>query len=430
MDQPPPDLSPRPVTAGTLLRYLAFDEDAIRRIAAAPRVILAGAVLVVAAGLARDYDGEDLLAEPWHLAGGLAISTVVSTLMAGLLWLQAVRSPERPPFRMVWPRFVGLFWLTAPMAWLYAVPWERVAEPLTATKLNLWTLLLVSVWRVALTTKVGAVLFGLPKRAAVWAVLLVSSAVMLYASTKLPVIQIMGGVRRSPSEDFLAVTGFLLGAGSGLTLFVSFFAYAATVGRKIVAGGPRTSLAGGSLRRSAWVFAAASVVVGLCLLPVGQGEQRNRTRFESLVREGNHAAAADFAASLNQGDFPPHWEPIPERAFGERAVTRTRFDFLAAAGPTAPPWLVRRVMDLAIPRYYGRVWSSSLPENPERLRKDFAALLSLPWTEDEWRAIRDNVAMPGWSAERKAVVTEVLAEFDRESATPETAAGLEADAGD
>ena len=51
----------------TFLRYLIGDRAAILAIAASRPAHWVGALFVLSAAFAREYDGEDLWHEPWHL---------------------------------------------------------------------------------------------------------------------------------------------------------------------------------------------------------------------------------------------------------------------------------------------------------------------------------------------------------------------------
>ncbi len=62
----------------TILRFLSGRRDAIERIAACPRAVFVGLLFVLSAGLAREYDAEDLLAEPHHVFVPLAASLATS----------------------------------------------------------------------------------------------------------------------------------------------------------------------------------------------------------------------------------------------------------------------------------------------------------------------------------------------------------------
>ena len=77
--------------------------------------------------------------------------------------------------------FLGVFWLTAPFAWLYSIPYERFTGPLTTAKINLWTLLLVSILRVSLMVRIVSVLANLRLRSAIPQVMKVCSVVAFFA---------------------------------------------------------------------------------------------------------------------------------------------------------------------------------------------------------------------------------------------------------
>lgn len=55
------------MTITTILKYLCGNRQSILRIAASHDAIWVGGLLVLSAGLAREYDGEDLWHQPWHL---------------------------------------------------------------------------------------------------------------------------------------------------------------------------------------------------------------------------------------------------------------------------------------------------------------------------------------------------------------------------
>ena len=91
--------------------------------------------------------------------------------------------------------FLGLYWMTAPLAWLYGIPYERFLNEVNAAQANVWTLELVSVWRVLLISRVVAVLtpssiFSAFTKVAVPALAIVFVAIS-YA--RMPLIDFMGG---------------------------------------------------------------------------------------------------------------------------------------------------------------------------------------------------------------------------------------------
>ena len=62
--------------ASTLPLYLIGSRRAILDIASSRWSLLIGAIFVLSAGFAREYDGEDLIGEPWH---ALPASTTART---------------------------------------------------------------------------------------------------------------------------------------------------------------------------------------------------------------------------------------------------------------------------------------------------------------------------------------------------------------
>src|SRR5437870_8327060 len=105
----------------TLLRYLIGNRQAILDIAAERRSLVLGFLFVLSAGFAREYDGADLVHEPWHLLIPVGASLATSFLLFCVTYGAAgTKKMRAPPFLASYPMFPGLFWMTAPLAWLYA----------------------------------------------------------------------------------------------------------------------------------------------------------------------------------------------------------------------------------------------------------------------------------------------------------------------
>ena len=119
----------------TIARYLIGDRAAILALGADRSTPLVGAVLVLSAGLARSYHTADLLDQPWHLLTPFAVS---SAMAAVLLLTTCIGPRKRPadesqreasslPRRLL--SFLGLFWMTAPLAWLMEFPTNGLPIP-------------------------------------------------------------------------------------------------------------------------------------------------------------------------------------------------------------------------------------------------------------------------------------------------------------
>src|SRR5262245_2996220 len=190
----------------TLFRYLIGDRGAILTIAGSRQALGVGLLFVLSAGFAREYDGQDLLHEPWHLLVPLAASLASSFVLFSVAYGVAVfKGVAVRPFLRRYGSFLGLFWMTAPLAWLYAIPYARFLGAANAMRANLLTLGVVSAWRVALMVRVLMVVLHHSFPAAFCLVLTFADAVALTLLTFLPVrlFDIMAGIRLSEGEIVL-----------------------------------------------------------------------------------------------------------------------------------------------------------------------------------------------------------------------------------
>src|SRR5215471_20886847 len=197
------------------LWYLFGQRRAILELATWRQGIWAGLILVVLTGVARNYDQEFILENPlkW-LLGSLLFSIVSGSWLYVVLYGWFARremkyaEAGKPGYWSGWRLFMGLFWLTAPAAWLYAIPVERFADSLTAAKLNLALLAVVSLWRVLLMARVMQVVTAVSFWLALVWVLLASAVEVCVVfffggGFAKAIMSAMGGLRNSPEEDLL-----------------------------------------------------------------------------------------------------------------------------------------------------------------------------------------------------------------------------------
>ena len=312
---PANDILPQAVTPLTLVRFLMGQQSAILDVAASPYALVLGGVLVLSAGFAREYDGEDLLHEPWHLLIPHGASLLTSFLLYLLVRLTGIGKAEQlPAFFSGFPMFLRLYWMTAPLAWLYAIPFERWMSPGEATLWNLRLLGIVSVWRVALMIRAISVVYGAaPLWRVIATVLLFGDAVMLIAIrfVPVPVLHLMGGVRMTESERILQGTTLLLqivGFPSLFILLIMTFAPSSTLWTPMMFS-QRSRVHG-----TAWLMAAISILIWPFILPVTQPEQQRRRMAEQLIMARDFSAAFMFMSKHDRADFPPHWSPPPHVA--------------------------------------------------------------------------------------------------------------------
>lgn len=181
-----------PVRPSTLLCVLFLRRDAILDAFHSRWSLPVGGLLVLSAALARNYDGDDLLAEPWWLAGPFAAS-ILTSLILWLLFIPWAKVPGRSLWRL-YPRLPRHLLAHRALAWLYAVPYERFLSPVDAVNANAYTLLVVSLWRVLIISQALSLLFTIRLRAALSFTLMFGSLVMLGAALfgPRPVLDVMG----------------------------------------------------------------------------------------------------------------------------------------------------------------------------------------------------------------------------------------------
>jgi hypothetical protein len=344
----------------TLLYFLIGSPTAIRQVAASKQALWLGLVFVLSAGLAREYDGQDLVHEPWHLLIPLGASLISSFVLFLLCFAKVIASdPARPPFLAAYRSFLTVFWMTAPLAWLYAIPYERFLSPYGAMQANLLTLAAVAVWRVALMVRVVTTLMGYGTLAALSLVMLFGDGVALFAISFVPkpIIAIMGGIQLTPIEGLILTTTCCVAQLGGLTLPV----WGGVVLSTLSKCKPRwllplsTDKSPTRLHAGLVIVALFSIGVWIPILPLTQAEQLNRSRAEHALRAGRIAEAlADMSAHV-PSDYPPSWEPPPRIGYGESSPFILDVIDVVVENPPAP-W-VREVflekLDRFLDDYYG-----------------------------------------------------------------------------
>ena len=180
----------------TLPLYMIGNRQAILEVASDPRAVWVGLLFILSAGFAREYDAADLWREYHPLFTPLAVSVVASFLLflvaCGSMYLYRDQAGTRPPFWQAYQSFLALFWMTAPLAWLYAIPYERFLSPVDATAANLWTLAVVAAWRVVLMARVIAVITGRRIITSFFLVMVFASGTALVAAAVVPPVEIVG----------------------------------------------------------------------------------------------------------------------------------------------------------------------------------------------------------------------------------------------
>lgn len=314
----PPRTPAIPMTPATLLRYLFGQRSAIQQVAEDPRSLWIGLAFVMSAAFAREYDREDLLNEPWHLAIPLVASLAASLAIFAALWFE-LGNPSSPIG--YWDRyrtFLSLFWMTAPLAWLYAIPYEQFLDPIDALRANLWTLALVALWRVVLLIRAVQVWLKLDWRAAP-VVLLCADALAMAAVMFLPwpIIEVMGGMK-PPADSHILGRAKILVLVVGVPSFLVLFGLS-TYWRPAL-GPDEPEASAPSTRRPVWslaVLAALAIAAGCAVLPWTQPPQQLRRQVERTMAGGEVHEALVILSAHPRESFPPDWNVPPVWVPGE-----------------------------------------------------------------------------------------------------------------
>lgn len=310
------------MTITTLIAYLFGSRRAILQIAACRQAVWLGLLFVLSAGLAREYDGHDLLHEPWHLLVPVVASTATSFLLYCLVIAVAHRRGGIQGFYLGYYRsFLGLYWMTAPLAWMYAVPVERFLSPAAATEANLWLLAVVAAWRVALMTRVVSVLFPSRAISAFFLVMLFADTVALaiISLTPLPVFDVMGGIRLNESEQVVQVAAFLVGLLGGVSWPLWLIGTVVVASLRLPGWKPAEIAPENPTRmgRGVLLVSVLSIIVWCFMLPTTQAEQRLKRQVEIELKNHHLAEGVGILSAHRRADFPPHWDPPPRVGYGE-----------------------------------------------------------------------------------------------------------------
>src|SRR5689334_7658685 len=107
------DLTLAALTPFDIARFLVGQREAIVDVAQAPGALAVGAVFVLSAGLAREYDGEDLRAEPQHLLIPFFASLATSLLLfTGVYFTLRAQGGLVTGYWSLYLQFLAVYWMT------------------------------------------------------------------------------------------------------------------------------------------------------------------------------------------------------------------------------------------------------------------------------------------------------------------------------
>jgi hypothetical protein len=309
------------MTLSTLPRFLIGQRQAIVEIVNCRASLWLGAIFVLSAGFAREYNQEDLLHDAWYLLVPLVASLATSFFLHGIIYLVASASPNtEPKFLESYRRFLSLYWMTAPLAWLYALPVEQYFSAGDSVRANLSLLGLVSLWRLLLMARCVSVLFGSSYISSFLLVIFFADSLALgiLYFTPLPIFNIMGGIPLTESEWVIRDTATIVQFFGVVTWPVWFIAALVIFGSNklwtpLDVSDHQTS----KVSEPLWGLAIFSVAAWIVVLPQTQPAQQLRRQAEIDLLNGRVAEGLRLMSAHDRGDFPRHWDPPPWQGYGQ-----------------------------------------------------------------------------------------------------------------
>ncbi len=360
-----PDKSTNPgMRPADLFLYLIGNRGAIERVAATRHAWIIGAILVLSAGVARNYDHLDLLRQPEWFIGPFAASLVSICFI--FLWISLPLKLNKAG--RYWPQFgtfLVLAWMTAPCAWIYGIPVEAMTDIVTATKWNIAFLAIVAFWRVAIMVRAVSVLAEVSWLRALPLVLAPAALEAMLGSIfqGLSLVGIMGGIRLPPQTQLLVnAANFTTTVSFWLVilLFIATFFVAGIAQKPLfrqASSASRALLPAAALMFIMWVGVA---------IPL-QPQIANRYRLERMIKERDYSGAIAFASGKTRKDFPRHHylPPEPSQWFP--------YQLLDQLPPDAPAWLREEWINGAVEslkmshRFSQEEWRQTAGRYPEIL---------------------------------------------------------------
>lgn len=292
------------MTAKDLLAYQFGNGAAIRRVAGSRHLLLVGAILVLITSVPRNYDQTYIGETPWWPIIPLVFSFFSGSFLFLVLHAGFIKEAEASFGRKYW-MFMGLFWMTAPVAWLYGIPVERFMDGRGATVANLWLLGIVSAWRVALMTRVMSVVYEIQWfRAAGWVLLgacLEVAFVLFFAHFGDAIGRGMAGMRNSKEQQLIAqVLGTVF---MSCVIAVPLLLIAMKFVLKFDQEARVTELP--SSRNAPWLFllVCAAAWAGAAVVP--QNELARESKYRALLNSYETRDALAYLNTLEAKDWPP-----------------------------------------------------------------------------------------------------------------------------
>ncbi|MDD7987344.1 hypothetical protein PQO01_20520 [Lentisphaera marina] len=332
-----------------ILCYLLGNRKAIIKVARNSSSIWYGILFVFFAGIAREYDQELFSENPMVYFIPFIASTIM--ILWIVLWFQInTRTLKLLIGNSQLRSFFATFWMTGPLAFLYAIPVEEFFDSMLAVEINLSLLSLVAIWRVFLYGRVLHVCTGVN----FYAPLITACCVVAYPSLMLKYVSIVGVMSGSALSAEQELLRNFTGAAMGVVVIAFFISLPVTLFQFVtykknperLARMPEIDQKG---RVSLVFILSASLLAALAYLSF-QGKLSNHSRFTALVQEDKYEEALAFAKDLNRDDF------VKTRPLALPYSSNEGIYLLALLNEEHPQWLKDVVYKWAAVSFQSR-WS-------------------------------------------------------------------------
>lgn len=327
------------VTLTDLLGLLIGRRQSILNIAQSHSALWVGVLLVFSAAMAREYDRHWLLAEWWHLLLPFGASILLSLLQFSLFWMRRDPLESTATFAGAYRSFLTCFWMTAPLAWLYAIPYERFLGEADAVLANVWTLAIVSVLRGLIICRVLQV----TARVTYWRAFMISllPAQLLISGTifvtPLRILDVMSGIRQTPAQHVMfGVMALVLAE----TVYVAWVVVILGIGflsttRTTFTPSPPNNRA---VRGTVWLMPVIVSLAFVACLPWTQPPWQRAYAVDEFMWHGKVDEAIRLMASHPRSAFPPDWYPLPDSTMiHDNPSLLDVLDHISAVPPDAWP---------------------------------------------------------------------------------------------
>lgn len=320
--------------------FLIGNKGAINRLAGTWWTLLIGALLVITAGIARNYDHLYLI-DNWEWLYAPFIASLTTSVIIYIIGCGSFL--KQPKAKTSYLSFLSLYWMTSPCAWIYGIPVESFTDILTATKWNVSFLAIVSIWRVLLMIRAINVLADEPIIKSTCRILLPAAAIMTVASffKGIALVGIMGGVRLSPSDTFLKQATDITTQFSFYTTIVSFLTIPIINlkhPKSIPQPLPWKSI---PTPKIALAYSCILIVIWLGATIPYQHQTKNNHIVKAYLDNNEYYKALNYMAKYERSDFLINHHFPPGRATGTHHIFLLHNDIILLQNikPTHPEWI-------------------------------------------------------------------------------------------